>query len=66
MSKPEINNKQPVKAYNMAIINDDTAEITMYGDVVSKHPVDWWTGEKIDGNFIAVDDFLEDLEVIKD
>ena len=36
----------PVKAYNIAVIDDDTAEINMYGEVVSKYPVDWWTGEK--------------------
>lgn len=61
-----IDSKQPVKAYNMAVIDDDTAKINMYGDVVSTWPVDWWTGERIAGNFIAVDEFLSDLEVIKD
>lgn len=48
---------KPVKAYNIAVIDDDTAEINMYGEVVSKYPVDWWTGEKIPGNFIALDEF---------
>lgn len=50
----------------MAVLDDDTAEINMYGDVVSTWPIDWWTGERLDGNFIAVDDFLNDLEAIKD
>lgn len=56
----------PVKAYNIAVIDDDTAEINMYGEVVSRIPVDWWTGEKIPGNFIALDEFLEDLKEIED
>lgn len=54
------------KAYNIAVIDENTAEINMYGEVVSKHPTDWWTGEKISGNFIALDEFLADLEEIKD
>ena len=57
---------KPIKAYNIAVIDDDTAEINMYGEVVSKHPVDWWTGEKIPGNFIALDEFLQDLKEIED
>ena len=57
---------KPVKAYNIAVIDDDTAEINMYGEVVSKYPVDWWTGEKIPGNFIALDEFLQDLKEIED
>lgn len=54
------------KAYNIASVGDDTAEITMYGEVVATRPVDWWTGEPIPGDFIAVDEFLADLESIKD
>lgn len=54
-----------VKAYNMAILDDDAAEINMYGDVVSVAPTDWNTGERIPG-YIGVDEFLEDLENIKD
>lgn len=41
---------------------DNSAEINMYGEVVSTRPVDWWTGEPIPGNFIAQDEFLNDLE----
>lgn len=60
-----INKNEPIKAYNITIIDDDTVDINMYGEVVSQHPVDWWTGEKIPGNFIALDDFLSDIEEIK-
>ena len=52
----------PVKPYTIAMVGDNDAEISMYGEVVEKHPVDWWTGEPIPGNFIALDDFLRDLD----
>lgn len=56
---------EPVKAYNISVLDDDTAEINMYGEVVSQYPVDWWTGEKIPGNFIALDEFLSDLKEVE-
>lgn len=56
---------EPVKAYNISVLDDDTAEINMYGEVVSQYPVNWWTGEKIPGNFIALDEFLDDLKEIE-
>lgn len=55
----------PVKPYNMAVLSDDSAEINMYGDVVAIVPTDWYTGERLAG-YIGVDEFLEDLEEIKD
>lgn len=60
------NKKGPVKAYNMAILDDDSAEINMYGDVYMEAPRDWWTGERQEGQYIAADEFLEDLEEIKE
>ena len=33
------------KFWNMASTGDDEGEITLYGDVMSQQPVDWWTGE---------------------
>lgn len=53
------------KCYNMASVDGRHAEITMYGNVVEKWPVDWWTGEKLEGNWIAGDEFLRDLDEIK-
>lgn len=50
-----------LKAYNIAMIGDNDAEINMYGEVVTKRPVDLWTGEPLDGNYIVVDEFLKDL-----
>jgi len=51
--------------YAMATTDGLNAEITMYGVVVKKHPVDYETGEKIKGDFIALDEFMEDLEKLK-
>lgn len=49
--------------YNIAVNEENnSAEINMYGEVVSTRPVDWWTGNPIPGNFIAQDEFLRDLE----
>lgn len=61
-----LNKNGPVKAYNMAILDDDSAEINMYGDVYMEAPRDWWTGERQEGQYIAADEFLEDLEEIKE
>lgn len=56
---------KPVKAYNMAVLDNDSAEINMYGDVVSIVPKDWRNNERLPG-YIGLDEFLEDLEAIKD
>lgn len=51
------------KPYNIVVNElDNSAEINMYGEVVSARPTDWWTGEPIPGNFIALDEFLRDLD----
>ena len=54
-----------IKPYNMDVLDDDSAEINMYGDVVSIVPTDWQTGERLAG-YIGVDEFIEDMEDIKD
>lgn len=53
------------KFWNVASVSDDEGEITLYGDVVSQRPVDWWTGEPVPGNYITPEGFMEDLEPIK-
>ena len=50
------------KPYTIAMVGDNDAEINLYGEVVQTHPTDWWTGEKVPGNFIALDEFLADLD----
>lgn len=52
----------PFKPYTINMVGENDAEINMYGEVVEQHPTDWWTGEPIPGNFIALDDFLRDLD----
>jgi len=41
------------------------AELFLYGDVVETTPVDWWTGEKVDGDYIAQDEFVQDIRSLK-
>lgn len=53
------------KFWNMTSVSDDEGEITLYGDVVSQQPIDWWTGEPMPGNYITPEGFMEDLEPIK-
>lgn len=53
------------KFWNVANINGNDAELTLYGDICSEKPRDWWTGEEVEGLFITPEGFLEDLEQIK-
>ena len=49
--------------YTMATVENNTAVITMYGDIVSERPTDWF-GNPIEGQFIIESEFLEDLEQV--
>ena len=51
--------------YALASRDGATAELTMYGDIYESRPVDWWTDEPIKGEFIVLDEFLEDLKAIE-
>ena len=51
--------------YTLASVDDNRAELTMYGDIYEARPVDWWTGEPIEGDFILLDEFLTDLDEIR-
>lgn len=60
---PKFSLLQGVKPYNITVDPaTNSAEINMYGEVIEKHPTDWWSGEPIPGNFIALDDFIRDLD----
>ena len=52
--------------YTMATTDGDTAEIIMYGEIVEQQPVDWWSGEPIDGQYIIESEFLKDLKAVED
>ncbi len=64
MSKPmkmKVNIKKPV--YAMASVDGQSAEITMYGDIYETRPTDW-EGNPVEGTFILLSEFLEDLNQI--
>ena len=50
--------------YAMASFEDNSAEITLYGDVVEKQPVNPFTGEILPGDYIIGDEFIADLNEI--
>ncbi len=52
-----------MKPYNI-IDNEEEAEVNMYGEVVSEIPTDWW-GDRIEGMYIVLADFLNDMERLK-
>ena len=52
------------KCYTLAVKTGLSAELTMYGEIVEAQPTDWW-GDPIDGQFIVLSEFLNDLEEIK-
>jgi len=54
------------KFWNVASLSDDEGEITLYGDVLSQQPIDWWTGEPEPGLYITPEGFMEDLAAVKD
>lgn len=54
------------KFWSMASVGEDEGEITLYGDVMSQQPVDWWTGEPEPGLYITPEGFMEDLATVKD
>lgn len=41
------------------------AELFLYGDVVETKPRDFWTGEEVEGDFIAQDEFVNDIRSLK-
>lgn len=53
------------KFWNVASVSDDEGEITLYGDVMSHQPIDWWTGEPEPGLYITPEGFMEDLAAVR-
>lgn len=51
--------------YCMERISDTEAEIVLYGDIISRRPTDW-NGNPIEGNFIILSEFLNDLKSVED
>lgn len=63
-SRPNVNIQRDF--YTMATVDGNEAEIVMYGEIVEERPRNWWTDEPLEGNYIVLDEFLEDLKIISD
>lgn len=50
-------------AYAMATTDGQSAEVIMYGDIYEQRPTDW-DGNPVEGEFVLLSDFMEDLEQI--
>lgn len=72
MKRKEIKKTAPLKIptglkpYNIIGVDTQDVEIEMYGEVVETHPVDWWTGEPVEGLYIILKDFVAELEGLKE
>lgn len=58
-------NSKAAKFWNVTDTSAESGEITLYGDICDRPPVDFWTGEQVPGKYITPDGFLDDLEKIK-
>jgi len=63
-ARPNVNIQRDF--YTMASVNGNEAEIIMYGEIVEERPRDWWTDEPLEGNYIVLDEFLDDLKEISE
>lgn len=62
-STPMVSIQRP--CYVMASTDGQSADITMYGQIVDTQPTDWWTGEPIPGQYIIESEFLSDLQQVE-
>lgn len=53
------------KTYALASVDGVSAELTLYGNICETQPVDFWTGEPVPGEYILLDEFLDDLKEIE-
>lgn len=60
-ARPVVSIKRAV--YAMASTDGQSAEITMYGDIYEQRPTDWY-GNPVEGEFVLLSEFMEDLEQI--
>lgn len=66
MNIPRVTSQTINKPYNIALESDGSASIDMYGEVVETVPTDWWTGKPLDGMYICLKDFLDDINALGD
>lgn len=58
-------NSRATKFWNVLDTGAESGELTLYGDICDKPPVDNWTGELSPGVYVTPEGFIEDLEKIK-
>ena len=50
---------------NSALLNNNVGKIELWGDVCETQPVDIWTGEPLEGQFITMKEFKESLNKVQ-
>lgn len=55
----------PRNFWKVQMLSNGKAEVLLYGEILRRRPVDFWTGEPLNGLFITPEGFLEDLEQIR-
>jgi ATP-dependent protease ClpP protease subunit len=58
-------NKNTPRFWNIASIGEDSAEITLYGEIVTRRPYNWIIDAPDDGLWITPQEFLQELEAVK-
>jgi ATP-dependent protease ClpP protease subunit len=54
-----------LKFWNIASVGEDSAEITLYGEIVTRRPYNWIIDAPDDGLWITPQEFLQELEAVK-
>lgn len=65
MNLQEMRQQQPIKRRLEAKAEADKTLVYLYGDVVDEKPVDWWTGEEIDKEYILAEDVRNTVDAIE-
>lgn len=52
--------------YALESLDGKNAELTLYGEIVSQRPINYYTGEPLDGDYIVQSEIVKDLETIAD
>lgn len=65
MNLQEMRQRQPIKRRLEAKAEADKTLVYLYGDVVDEKPVDWWTGEEIDKEYILAEDVRKTVDAIE-
>lgn len=52
--------------YALESLDGKNAELTLYGEIVNQRPINYYTGEPLDGDYIIQNEFLKDLETVAD